>query len=96
MAFVLTRAAEADLANIWDYTANTWGVDQAKLYTHKIKDACGALSMGVQTGQSAEHIRPGYRKMSIGRHKLYFTVSEEQILVVRILHQSMDVDAHLK
>lgn len=28
-AFALSPAAEADIEQIWDYTALTWGVDQA-------------------------------------------------------------------
>lgn len=32
MTYRLSRRAEADLAEIWDYSAEQWGVDQADRY----------------------------------------------------------------
>lgn len=37
-------AAEADIDGIWDYSAETWGPDQADRYTDEIRDACLALA----------------------------------------------------
>lgn len=39
-------AAIADIDGIWDYTAETWGVDQAEHYTDDIRDTCDALAEG--------------------------------------------------
>lgn len=36
-------AAEADIGEIWDYSADRWGPDQADSYTDTIRDACYAL-----------------------------------------------------
>lgn len=41
-------------------------------------------------------IRKGYRKVSVGSHFLYFNSNDAgQIIIVRILHQRMDVAKHL-
>lgn len=88
---MLTRAAEADLANIWDYTVEAWGFDQAHVYTLNVKAACQGLCSGERPSQSAVHIRAGYRKALVGRHTLYFEIQGNRIVIVRILHQSMDV-----
>jgi hypothetical protein len=34
--FVLSPRAQADLDDIWDYTADRWGLDQAETYTRDI------------------------------------------------------------
>jgi len=34
--FVLTPRAQADLDDIWDYTADRWGLDQADTYTRQL------------------------------------------------------------
>jgi toxin ParE1/3/4 len=36
-------AAIADIGGIWDYTAETWGVDQADRYTGDQQSFCSTL-----------------------------------------------------
>jgi toxin ParE1/3/4 len=38
--YVLSPAAGADLEQIWDYTAERWGQEQAERYVRAIRDAC--------------------------------------------------------
>ncbi|MEP1963696.1 type II toxin-antitoxin system RelE/ParE family toxin [Tateyamaria sp.] len=94
-AYLLTPAARADLDDIWDYTETTWGLAQAETYLRAIDAACAGLATQVTVNQSAEHIRAGYRKAFCGRHVLYYRQNDGDTIVVRILHQRMDVDAHL-
>ncbi|MFD2430874.1 type II toxin-antitoxin system RelE/ParE family toxin [Sphingobium scionense] len=47
---LFTPAAQADLSDIWDYSAATWGVDQADLYIDAIRDVCLALADGRRPG----------------------------------------------
>ncbi|MFV0371348.1 MAG: type II toxin-antitoxin system RelE/ParE family toxin, partial [Azonexus sp.] len=46
MAF--SPAAEADIDETWDYSADKWGPDQADGYTDTIRDACCALAAGTK------------------------------------------------
>ncbi len=90
--YLLSPAAQADLSDIWDYTAHNWGVTQAERYILGIREACEALADGRRKGRSADDIRPGYRKLPVGSHVLFFRItSDGEIDVVRILHQRMDV-----
>ena len=85
-------AAKDDLSAIWDYTVHNWGVAQAERYILGIREACEALAEGRRKGSNADNIRPGYRKLSVGSHVLFFRVmGGGEIDVVRILHQRMDV-----
>jgi toxin ParE1/3/4 len=95
-AYRLTPAAQADLDNIWNYTAERWGVEQAERYLHAIRGACEALADGRRRGQSIDAIRPGYRKLASGSHFLFFRMTDRgEIEIIRILHQRMDVPRHL-
>lgn len=38
--YTLTPAAQGDLDGIWDYTAATWGENQAVRYLEDLRDAC--------------------------------------------------------
>ena len=91
-ACLLTPAARADLDDIWEYTVARWGAAQASSYLRTIAAACAGLADGTTASQDAGHVRAGYRKAISGRHVLFFRHTEAQIVVVRILHQRMDVD----
>lgn len=93
--FLLSPAAQADLDEIWDYTAQRWNVDQAETYINALRDACHDLAAGKRVSRLAD-IREGYRKLLVGSHVLFFKQSDAgQIVIVRILHQRMDTDKHL-
>ncbi len=87
-------AAAADLDNIWDYTVEEWGTDQADRYTDDIQDICRSLARGDKRGRDVD-ARAGYRKQAVGKHFVFFRVTDAGIEVIRILHQSMDVERHL-
>ena len=98
--YLLSPLAQADLSDIWDYSNNLWGADQADAYVLAIHAACeglaAAMAGGRLGGQSAEHIRTGYRKEIVGSHLVFFTCQLMGIVnVVRVLNQRMDVSAHL-
>lgn len=93
--YVLSRAAEADLGAIWDYTAETWSLEQAERYVLLVRGALEALAAGTKTGRSAEEIRPGYACLAVGSHMIYRLIDNDVIHVVRILHRRMDFASRL-
>ncbi|MGH8241105.1 MAG: type II toxin-antitoxin system RelE/ParE family toxin, partial [Steroidobacteraceae bacterium] len=42
--FVLTPRARADLDEIWDYTAERWGLDQAETCIRQLWNAIAAVA----------------------------------------------------
>ncbi|MCV7051681.1 type II toxin-antitoxin system RelE/ParE family toxin [Mycobacterium heidelbergense] len=94
--YLLSPAAQADLEQIWDYTYDRWGVDQADYYLRELQHAVNSIAENPGIGRACDEIRPGYRKLAAGSHTLFYQVTEDGIVdVVRILHQRMDVDRHL-
>ena len=94
-SYTLSSAAQADLEGIWDYTVRRWGEAQAEDYTRNIQAACEALGNGVLVSRSAEEVRAGYRKVTVGSHVMFFRMQSDVVEIIRILHQSMDVERHL-
>ena len=92
--YVLSPMAEADLENIWTYTAREWSVEQAETYTDDIINMFEDIAEGKRVGRPV-FVRAGYCKTLIGRHAIYFQVRGKVIAIIRILHQSMDVERHL-
>ncbi len=94
--YLLSPTAQADLGQIWDYSARTWGEEQADRYVLGIRDACQALADGSRQGRPVDAIRPGYRKLAVASHFLFYRVTGVGMIdVVRVLHQRMDTAAHL-
>ena len=99
-SYALSPLAQADLSDIWDYSYSQWGADQADAYVLAIHAACeglvAAVAIGRLAGQSAEHIRMGYRKQIVGSRLVFFKSNASGVVdVVRILSQRMDVASHL-
>lgn len=87
-------AAIADIDGIWDYTAETWGLDQADHYTDDIKDTCDALAACVKQGRVVD-MRDGYLKYAVGKHFVFFLRAGDRIAVIRVLRQQMDAGPYL-
>lgn len=93
--FVLSPRAQADLDEIWDYTFEHWGADQAEFYLRQLETAIKTVASDPRRGQSCDYIRAGYRKFSVGSHVLFFRSTKSGLDVIRILHRRMDFDQHL-
>jgi toxin ParE1/3/4 len=93
--YLLSRLAQIDLDEIWDYTARTWNIDRAELYVSEIRQALHALVDGHLIGRPANEIGAGYRKLRVNSHFIFYRVESETFLVVRVLHQRMDFRSHI-
>jgi toxin ParE1/3/4 len=93
--YLLSPAAQVDLEQIWDFTHDRWGVDQAEEYLRELQRAIERAAANPLIGRACDEIGPGYRMLAAGSHMLFYPVTAEGIDVVRVLHQRVDVDRHL-
>jgi toxin ParE1/3/4 len=94
--YLLSPAARADLDDIFDCTAQQWGLDQAETYVRGLQHAIERAAADPRIGRPCEQIRPGYRSLAAGSHTLYYRLTADgDVDIVRILHQRMDVDRHM-
>jgi toxin ParE1/3/4 len=91
----LTPAAQSDLEAIWLYSLDAWGGDRARRYTDDLTAAFKRLAKNPRLGMSSDHIREGYRMARVGRHVIFFRVTDYGIAVIRVLHDRMDALRHL-
>ncbi len=48
-------------------------------------------------GKACDEIRAGYRKLAHGSHVIYYKQpSDDDVLIVRILHATMDVESNIE
>ncbi len=94
--FRLTRRAEADLWDIADYTRRTWGDEQCARYLGQLEACCGRLAEHPILGRACDRIRPGLRRREQGKHVIFYRRDGDGILVLRILHERMLHEVHLR
>lgn len=93
-----TPKARQDLDDIWDFTVEHWGIDQAEHYVRTIVRACHDLAAGRLSGREAGMVRKGYMTFRTGSHIVFFhsfDAGEGDIEIVRILHERMDSSRHI-
>ena len=73
---------------------NFWE-SQAEQYFSELEDCCQLLSEAPFICRESTEFTPSVRIHHHSRHLVIYVVQDDQILIVRILHDSMDVKRHL-
>ena len=94
-SFRLTERAKADLRSIGRYTQAAWGREQRNTYLARLDTSFHLLAREPHRARACDDIRPGYRKYHVGRHLIFYRESLEGVEIIRILHDRMDIEAHL-
>ena len=92
--FRFSRRAEAGLLSIGAYTLRTWGENQAIRYIGDLETCCQMLADNPALGRTCDDVRPGLRRMEIGRHVVFYREDTRGILVSRVLHRRMLPERH--
>ena len=91
-----TPRARRDIEDIWNHSLERFGFERAEGYLRDIQRAVETVAEDPRRGRACDDIRAGYRKFSVGAHVLFFQASKSRIVIVRILHQRMDFERHLR
>ena len=93
--YLLSPAAQADVEQIWAFSVDRWGRDQAEKYLREIQRGIDRAADNPMIGRVCDEVRSGYRRHPVGSHVLFYRVEGNMIDVVRILHKRMEMDLHL-
>ena len=97
MDFKLTREAELDLTKIWNYTRETWSIEQANRYINLIIEEIEYICKKPESGIDFSSVREGYYKSKVKSHFIFYRINalQKNIEIIRILHQRMDINRRL-
>ena len=87
-----TRQVEQDLIDIWLYTADRWGEEQADKYLRKIELCFQKINRG------SALLKPLANDVQFIRceHHYIFVLMTKKPIVIAILHEKMDMLIRLK
>src|SRR6056297_98118 len=81
----LTPNAEADLEDIWLYTAQTWSPDQADTYIDSLVRTIETLVAMPTIARERDEFDPPVRIHPAAEHLIVYRVEAAVLLVIRIL-----------
>ena len=94
-AYSLSSKAATDLAGIYEYTIMTFGLVKARKYLSGLHDCFQMLADNPLYGRNATALAPKLRRLEYRSHVVFYVSQEQGVLIVRVLHQSMDAPAHI-
>jgi plasmid stabilization system protein ParE len=90
--YVLQRGAAEDLRSIVRYTKETWGVDQAKAYTEKLRLGLERAADDRGTYKTLGDIHRDLRVMRCEHHYIFYLWRAGALpRIIAILHERMDL-----
>ena len=95
MRVLYRPAALNDLEQIYDFTFEMWGPAQAEHYLAQLRSAAQRLLVHPRSGRVYEMEGQKYRSLRSGRHLIFYRIEADAIVVVRILHDRMDIPSRL-
>ena len=90
----LSRLAAADLEEIAEYTIERFGIEQARRSRDGLKTCFVQLTNNPAIGRRAEQLIQGLRRFQHQSHVVFYITERESLLIVRVLHSSVDVPRH--
>jgi toxin ParE1/3/4 len=92
----LSPDARIDFTDILLYTRQEWGEEQRDRYEAALVHAMANLADYPDLGERRPGLFSGCHAHVVGRHVLYYRITDDTIEVVRILHERADPTRHLQ
>ena len=91
----VSEAAFEDIRKIGRYTQQQWGREQRRIYLSGLEQKFAFLAENPETSPERLDFEPPVRIHRHERHLIVYLVQDDGILIVRVLHGSMDIAARL-
>lgn len=94
-SFRLSSRAEAELVWIYDDSEARFGRYQAEAYLAGLDRIFGLLADFPGIGQSAEELKPGYRRFRFQAHIIFYTEDAEGVFIRAVVHSARNIRPEL-
>ena len=89
--YILSEIADKDLEDIFDYTFDEFGYDQAEKDLLEIEEIFQNLIINPQIGKKRDEIKQGLYSFPKDNHIIFYRILDNHIRIVRVLHGSRDI-----
>jgi toxin ParE1/3/4 len=95
MKLILSRRARQDMDAISAYTLENWGKTQLLDYVGGLLDSFDKIAENPNIGGKVQTAPPQFLRYSYRAHFIFYTCRDDDLHIIRILHQNMDIARHL-
>ena len=95
MILVLSPDAAADIATIVRYTKREWGPKQARRYGDGLIKMLRLIADRPEIGRPIHNFPDRFMKVTYQSHHIYFVVEQQDVVIVRVMHQARDAPRHI-
>ena len=92
--YILSEIADKDLEDIFDYTFDEFGFNQAEKYLLEIEEIFQNLIINPQIGKKRDEIKQGLYSFPKDNHIIFYRILDNHIRIVRVLHGSRDISKY--
>lgn len=98
MTYLFFSAADRHQDEIWNYTAENWGEEQAVRYIEGLHSAIAQAAEGNMVWRNPMHPKlPGIYFIRYEHHYVFFKELPNKVIgVISILHEKMDLPSRLE
>jgi toxin ParE1/3/4 len=93
--YKLSELASNDIDSIIDYTIDKFGIDTMLKYHSSLEKCIQIIGNNTEIGLKSDYIIKDYYRFNHRSHVIYYQKIKTSILIIRVLHKSMDVNRHL-
>jgi len=90
--YFLTPNAKTDLQQIWNYSFEVWGEQQADEYIFEFFNRFEWLCNQPLVGKHRPEIKAGYYSYIQADHVIFYQIINNGVAVIGIPHQAMDIN----
>lgn len=87
----LSIEADKDIEEIFDYTMETFGLNQTLIYLKDLETTLSHLARNPEMGKDRSEIKSGLRSFPFVSHMVFYRILPDHLRVVRILLASRDI-----
>lgn len=89
-------SAQRDFTNLASRSEREWGKVRTRRYLDEIERKIQSILENPMLGHDAGLPRAGLRRISAGRDVIFYRFDDQQVEIVRIIHDRMDFEERLR
>jgi toxin ParE1/3/4 len=89
----ISAEASADLDEIWFYIAKDSSTNADRFLDRLLDLTNTLLADHPRAGRAREEFGPGLRSIAIGKYLVFYTVNQDEVDIVRVIHGARDLGA---
>ncbi len=93
--YKVSRKAEIDLAKMYEYGIERFGLKQSQTYLLGMHTLFQILADNASLGCDASEFVLSLKRFLYKSHTIFYLATDIDVLIVRVLHQSMDYENNL-